>query len=73
MHFIIHDMARCSEVDRVDDFIVAIFLVTIEVLGLSSVACLAFSFFSTPFANNADLGLTRVVEKQRVVWLRILH
>lgn len=37
VHFIVDNVAGHSEVDRVDDLIVAIFLVAVKILGLTAV------------------------------------
>jgi hypothetical protein len=39
MHLIVGNMANLAEVDWVDDLIEPIFLVSIEVLGLTAVTC----------------------------------
>lgn len=78
MHVIVDNVTVRPEVDRVYHLIVSIVLVSIEILSLSSVACWQIS---VSFALNMEkekkkrktLTLTRVVEKQRVVWLRALN
>ena len=38
VHLIIHDMARMAEVHRVDGFVVTVTLITIQILGLTTMA-----------------------------------
>lgn len=38
VHFVVDNVAVCTEVDGVDDFVVAVFFVAIEIFGLTAVA-----------------------------------
>jgi hypothetical protein len=39
VHLVVDNVAGSAEVDGVDDLIVAVFLVTIKILGLAAVSC----------------------------------
>jgi hypothetical protein len=39
VHLIVKNVARRSEIDRVDDLVVAVVLVAIKILGLAAVSC----------------------------------
>jgi len=37
VHLVIHNVACCSEVDGINDFIVSIFFIAVKILGLPTV------------------------------------
>jgi hypothetical protein len=37
VHLVVHNMSNLSEIDRIDNLVVAIFFVTIKILGLAAV------------------------------------
>jgi hypothetical protein len=39
MHLIVKNVARRSEIHRVDDLVVSIVLIAVKVLGLAAVSC----------------------------------
>jgi hypothetical protein len=43
VHFVVDDVADLTEIDGVDHLIVAIFLITVKVLGLTTMACASVS------------------------------
>lgn len=59
MDQVVDDVARLLEIDRVDDFVVAVAFVAIEVLGLAAVSCY----------SNVSLGppATSYLRKKRIL------
>lgn len=39
MHLIVSNVTGVAEVNRVDDFVVAVGLITVQVLGLTAMSC----------------------------------
>jgi len=46
VHLIIDNVTNLSEVNRVDDFIIPIFLIAVKILGLASMTCIMSADFS---------------------------
>jgi len=69
VHFVVHDVAGSPEVNWVYNFIIAILFIAIQVLCLASVSCITLAMQYNDPTNEP----TRVMEKQRIIRLRILH
>ena len=39
MHFVVDDVTGRAEINGVDDFVVAVFFVSVEIFGLTAVTC----------------------------------
>jgi len=64
VHLVVDNVPCCPEVDGIDDFIVAVVLVTVEVLGLAAVPCgRQFMDPECRFRVNAYLNNGRIVNR----------
>ena len=68
VHVVVDDVTGNSEVDGVDDFVVAVVFVAVEIGGLSSMTC---TKLSSGLPYQGDM-LTGIVEEQRVIRSGIL-
>ena len=69
VHLVIDNVTDLSEIDRVDDFIIPIFLIAVQIFSLASVTCI----MSAASRYRDDIQLTRVMEEERVVGAGVLH
>lgn len=70
MHLVIHDVSGLSKVDRVDDFVVSIFFVSVQILRLTAVARIVEEqrivrtrVFHQPVHRSEDVGLCRLAHR----------
>lgn len=64
-------MPNLSKVDWVDYFVVPIILVTVQILGLTTVTCKRSQ--QDVLKTLRDLKLTRIMKEQRIIRPRVLH